>query len=40
MSELFEYIEAFVRHEALLDRAAWKTRLSGCRSGLVKLRAI
>jgi len=40
IGEIFEYIEAFVRHEALLDRAGCKTPPPGCRSSLVKLRAV
>lgn len=39
-SAIFEYIEGFVRHEALLDRAGCKTRPPGGRSGPVKLRAV
>jgi transposase InsO family protein len=37
---VFDYIEAFVRHEALLDRAGCETPPLGCRSGPVKLRAV
>ncbi|MGP0053393.1 MAG: hypothetical protein ACLPZR_31760 [Solirubrobacteraceae bacterium] len=37
---IFEYIEGFVRHEALLDRAGCKTPPPGCRSSPVKLRAV
>jgi hypothetical protein len=36
-----ELMEAeVVRHEALLDRAGWKTSPPGCRSSLVKLGAV
>jgi putative transposase len=39
-SAVFEYVEGFVRHEALLDRAGCETPPPGCRSGPVKLRAV
>ena len=39
-SAIFVYIEGFVRHEALLDRAGCKTPPPGCRSSLVKQRAV
>jgi putative transposase len=39
-SAIFEYIEGFVRHEALLDRAGCEAPPPGCRSGPVKLRAV
>jgi len=35
---IFEYIEAFVRHEALLNRVRCETSPSGCRSSPMKLR--
>jgi len=33
------YLDEFVRHEALLDRAGCETSPSGCRSSPEKLRA-
>jgi transposase-like protein len=33
------FLDAIVRHEALLDRAGWETPPPGCHSSLVKLRA-
>ena len=39
-SAVFEYVEGFVRHEALLDRAGWESPPLGRRSGPVKLRAV
>jgi putative transposase len=39
-SAVFEYIEGFVRHEALLGRAGCETPPPGCRSGPVKRRAV
>jgi transposase-like protein len=35
----YVFLDAKVRHEALSDRAGWKTPPPGCRSGPVKLRA-
>jgi hypothetical protein len=36
---VFLFLDAIVRHEALLDRAGWETPPPGCHSSLVKLRA-
>jgi Transposase, Mutator family len=36
---VYLFLDAVVRHEALLDRVRWKASLPGCRSSPVKLRA-